>query len=72
MTTGFINGDDEEDLIISAPGYGREGLAQIGRVYIVYGRAGVLDQGALDLDKDADVILEGLEVSSNGTSIIDI
>ena len=63
MTTGLINGDVDEDLIVCAPGYGREGLAQIGRVYIVYGGHQALHNGDLDLDNDADVILEGLEVS---------
>ena len=65
MTTAKINEDDDEDLIVGAPGYGKPGLAQVGRVYIIYGRKGLLDHGGLDLDRDADVILDGVHVCSH-------
>lgn len=52
-----------EDLILGAPGYGKEGQAQTGRVYVIYGTNQVLHNGSHDLDKEADVILQGFHVS---------
>ena len=65
VATGDVNGDQYEDLIIGAPGYGQEGLSQIGRVYVVYGNDKIFDKGSIDLDQEADVILQGLHVSIN-------
>ncbi|KAM4688962.1 phosphatidylinositol-glycan-specific phospholipase D [Discoglossus pictus] len=70
MTTADLNQDGQDDLIVGAPGYSTSGHIQVGRVYIVYGKEAGLPSVDMDLDKDADVMLEGTELSGRfGSSV---
>ncbi|XP_041422258.1 phosphatidylinositol-glycan-specific phospholipase D-like isoform X3 [Xenopus laevis] len=70
MVTADLNGDGHGDLVVGAPGYSTLGHVQIGRVFIVYGLASGLPPAKMDLDKDADVVLEGYENSGRfGSSL---
>eukprot|EP00057_Strongylocentrotus_purpuratus_P034386 XP_795000.3 PREDICTED: phosphatidylinositol-glycan-specific phospholipase D [Strongylocentrotus purpuratus] len=70
MTKSEHYGTKTEDLILGAPGYGKEGQAQTGRVYVIYGTNQVLQNGSHDLDKEADVILQGFnEGDKFGTDV---
>uniref|UniRef100_A0A8C5N0I5 Phosphatidylinositol-glycan-specific phospholipase D n=1 Tax=Leptobrachium leishanense TaxID=445787 RepID=A0A8C5N0I5_9ANUR len=72
--TADLNQDGLVDLIVGAPGYSTFGQVQVGRVYVIYSNETGLPSTNLDLDKDADVLLQGLEGSvyvyfgSNGFS----
>ncbi|ETE72542.1 Phosphatidylinositol-glycan-specific phospholipase D, partial [Ophiophagus hannah] len=55
--------DGYDDLIVGAPGYSQLGHIQLGRVYIVYGNESGLPHSNLDLDQEADEILEGTKGS---------
>ncbi|XP_073187980.1 phosphatidylinositol-glycan-specific phospholipase D isoform X4 [Lepidochelys kempii] len=61
MTSGDLNKDGYEDLVVGAPGYSRLGHVQIGRVYIVYSNRSGLPPVNMDLDKEADQVLEGCQ-----------
>uniref|UniRef100_H0XE61 Phosphatidylinositol-glycan-specific phospholipase D n=1 Tax=Otolemur garnettii TaxID=30611 RepID=H0XE61_OTOGA len=63
MTSTDLNQDGYDDLIVGAPGYSRTGHIQIGRVYLVYGSDLGLPPVDLDLDKEANEILEGFQPS---------
>ncbi|CAH2284498.1 phosphatidylinositol-glycan-specific phospholipase D isoform X1 [Pelobates cultripes] len=70
MTTADLNQDGLGDLIIGAPGYSIMGQVQIGRVYVVYSKETGLPSVNIDLDKDADVLLQGIEQSGRfGSSV---
>ncbi|XP_071501888.1 phosphatidylinositol-glycan-specific phospholipase D-like [Diadema antillarum] len=61
MMAAKMGGSEEEILVVGAPDYGREGQAQLGRVYILRGTGGKMrNQSSLDLDQDADFIFQGL------------
>ena len=62
MTSADLNQDGYDDLVVGAPGYSQLGRIQTGRVYIVYGNQSGLPRGDLDLDQEADEILEGSKV----------
>ncbi|XP_042724868.1 phosphatidylinositol-glycan-specific phospholipase D [Lagopus leucura] len=63
MISADINQDGYEDLVAGAPGYSTLGHIQIGRVYIVYGNRSGLPQEDMDLDENADQVLEGHQPS---------
>ncbi|KAG8442321.1 hypothetical protein GDO86_011208 [Hymenochirus boettgeri] len=70
MTSADLNQDGNDDLVIGAPGYSTLGHLQTGRVYIVYGTEGGLPSSSMDLDKDANIILQGYEPSGRfGSSV---
>ncbi|XP_060630887.2 phosphatidylinositol-glycan-specific phospholipase D isoform X2 [Anolis sagrei] len=65
-----LNQDGYDDLVAGAPGYSRIGHIQIGRVYIIYGNKSGLPHTDLDLDQEADEILEGSKPSGRfGSSL---
>ncbi|XP_073187979.1 phosphatidylinositol-glycan-specific phospholipase D isoform X3 [Lepidochelys kempii] len=70
MTSGDLNKDGYEDLVVGAPGYSRLGHVQIGRVYIVYSNRSGLPPVNMDLDKEADQVLEGCQPSGRFGSAI--
>nr|XP_006134054.1 phosphatidylinositol-glycan-specific phospholipase D isoform X1 [Pelodiscus sinensis] len=72
MTSGDLNQDGSEDLVVGAPGYSRLGHVQIGRVYIVYSNLSGLPPVNMDLDKEADQVLEGCQPSGRFGSAIAI
>ncbi|XP_073422229.1 phosphatidylinositol-glycan-specific phospholipase D isoform X4 [Dendrobates tinctorius] len=61
VTTGDLNNDGWEDLVVGAPGCGTLGNVQVGCVYIVYSNESGLPPDNMDLDKNADVLLRGSE-----------
>lgn len=63
MTSADLNQDGYDDLVVGAPGYSQLGHIQLGRVYIVYGNESGLPHSNLDLDQEADEILEGTKVT---------
>ncbi|XP_042317562.1 phosphatidylinositol-glycan-specific phospholipase D isoform X2 [Sceloporus undulatus] len=65
-----LNQDGYDDLVAGAPGYSQLGHVQIGRVYIVYGNESGLPHTNLDLDQEADEILEGKKPSGRFGSAI--
>ncbi|XP_053570772.1 phosphatidylinositol-glycan-specific phospholipase D [Bombina bombina] len=70
LTTADINQDGQDDLIVGAPGYSTLGHVQVGRVYIVYSNDTGLPSVNMDLDKDADILLQGSELSGRfGSSV---
>lgn len=62
MTSADLNQDGYDDLVAGAPGYSKSGHIQIGRVYIVYSNSSGLPDADLNLDHEADEILEGTKV----------
>ncbi|KAG8133372.1 hypothetical protein E2320_011213 [Naja naja] len=72
MTSADLNQDGYDDLVIGAPGYSQLGHIQLGRVYIVYGNESGLPHSNLDLDQEADEILEGTKPSGRFGSAIAI
>lgn len=64
MASADLNKDGYDDLIAGAPGYSQSipGHVQSGRVYVVYGTKSGLPHANLDLDQEADEILEGSKV----------
>lgn len=64
MTSADLNQDGYDDLVAGAPGYSQPGHIQIGRVYIVYGNKSGLPHVNLDLDLEADGMLEGSKVGN--------
>ncbi|XP_020637215.3 phosphatidylinositol-glycan-specific phospholipase D [Pogona vitticeps] len=70
MTSADLNQDGYDDLVVGAPGYSQLGRIQTGRVYIVYGNQSGLPRGDLDLDQEADEILEGSKISGRFGSAI--
>ncbi|XP_026555300.1 phosphatidylinositol-glycan-specific phospholipase D isoform X2 [Pseudonaja textilis] len=72
MTSADLNQDGYDDLVVGAPGYSRLGHIQFGRVYIVYGNESGLPHSNLDLDQEADEILEGTKPSGRFGSAIAI
>lgn len=62
LTTADLNQDGWDDLVIGAPGCSSLGHIQVGCVYILYGNESGLPSMDMDLDKDAAVLLKGLEV----------
>ncbi|KAM4705011.1 phosphatidylinositol-glycan-specific phospholipase D [Rhinophrynus dorsalis] len=70
MTTADLNQDGYDDFVVGAPGYSTLGHIQVGRVYIVYGKEGGLPSVNMDLDADADVLLQGFGPSGRfGSSV---
>ncbi|KAM8966945.1 phosphatidylinositol-glycan-specific phospholipase D [Pelodytes ibericus] len=70
MTTADLNQDGLGDLIVGAPGYSTLDQVHIGRVYIVYGKEFGLPADSMDLDNNADVLLQGIEQSGRfGSSV---
>uniref|UniRef100_A0A674I0D2 Phosphatidylinositol-glycan-specific phospholipase D n=1 Tax=Terrapene triunguis TaxID=2587831 RepID=A0A674I0D2_9SAUR len=61
MASGDLNQDGYEDLVVGAPGYSRLGRVQIGQVYIIYSNRSGLPPVNMDLDKEADQVLEGCQ-----------
>uniref|UniRef100_A0A452HF73 Phosphatidylinositol-glycan-specific phospholipase D n=1 Tax=Gopherus agassizii TaxID=38772 RepID=A0A452HF73_9SAUR len=70
MASGDLNQDGYEDLVVGAPGYSRLGHVQIGRVYIIYSNPSGLPPVNMDLDKEADQVLEGFQPSGRFGSAI--
>ncbi|XP_026525755.1 phosphatidylinositol-glycan-specific phospholipase D isoform X2 [Notechis scutatus] len=70
MTSADLNQDGYDDLVVGAPGYSQLGHIQFGRVYIVYGNESGLPHSNLDLDQEADEILEGTKPSGRFGSAI--
>ncbi|MEE6464798.1 hypothetical protein FKM82_006356 [Ascaphus truei] len=70
MTTADLNQDGQDDLVVGAPGYSTLGQVQVGRVYIVYSKKAGLPSVNMDLDKDADVLLQGFEPSGRFGSAV--
>ncbi|XP_075441702.1 phosphatidylinositol-glycan-specific phospholipase D [Ascaphus truei] len=70
MTTADLNQDGQDDLVVGAPGYSTLGQVQVGRVYIVYSKEAGLPSVNMDLDKDADVLLQGFEPSGRFGSAV--
>ncbi|XP_010196378.2 phosphatidylinositol-glycan-specific phospholipase D [Colius striatus] len=58
-----LNQDGYEDLVVGAPGYSTLGRVQTGRVYVVHGSQAGLPPGDLDLDGEADQVLQGHQPS---------
>ncbi|XP_048364048.1 phosphatidylinositol-glycan-specific phospholipase D isoform X1 [Sphaerodactylus townsendi] len=63
MTSADLNQDGYDDLVIGAPGYSKSGRIQIGRVYVVYSNNSGLPCADLNLDQEANEILEGTKLS---------
>ncbi|XP_062986517.1 phosphatidylinositol-glycan-specific phospholipase D isoform X2 [Elgaria multicarinata webbii] len=72
MSSADLNQDGYDDLVAGAPGYSQPGHIQTGRVYIVYGNQSGLPHKDLDLDQEADEILEGSQPSGRFGSAIAI
>ncbi|XP_063155050.1 phosphatidylinositol-glycan-specific phospholipase D isoform X3 [Candoia aspera] len=72
MTSADLNQDGYDDLVIGAPGYSQLGRLQLGRVYIVYSNKSGLPHSSLDLDQEADEMLEGTKPSGRFGSAIAI
>ncbi|XP_074843689.1 phosphatidylinositol-glycan-specific phospholipase D [Carettochelys insculpta] len=72
MSSGDLNQDGYEDLVVGAPGYSRLGHVQIGRVYIIYSNRSGLPPVNMDLDKEAHQMLEGCQPSGRFGSAIAI
>uniref|UniRef100_A0A8C5WWV7 Phosphatidylinositol-glycan-specific phospholipase D n=1 Tax=Laticauda laticaudata TaxID=8630 RepID=A0A8C5WWV7_LATLA len=72
MTSADLNQDGYDDLVVGAPGYSQLEHIQLGRVYIVYGDESGLPHSNLDLDQEADEILEGTKPSGRFGSAIAI
>ncbi|XP_025030992.1 phosphatidylinositol-glycan-specific phospholipase D [Python bivittatus] len=72
MTSADLNQDGYDDLVVGAPGYSLLGHFQLGRVYIVYGNKLGLPHSNLNLDQEADEILEGLKPSGRFGSAVAI
>uniref|UniRef100_A0A8C3FI05 Glycosylphosphatidylinositol specific phospholipase D1 n=1 Tax=Chrysemys picta bellii TaxID=8478 RepID=A0A8C3FI05_CHRPI len=70
MASGDLNQDGYEDLVVGAPGYSRLGRVQIGQVYIIYSNRSGLPPVNMDLDKEADQVLEGCQPSGRFGSAI--
>ncbi|KAM6126167.1 phosphatidylinositol-glycan-specific phospholipase D [Pterocles gutturalis] len=63
MISADLNHDGHEDLVVGAPGYSTLGRVQIGRVYVVYGNQSGLPPEDMDLDGQADQVLQGQQPS---------
>ncbi|KFP85776.1 PREDICTED: phosphatidylinositol-glycan-specific phospholipase D [Acanthisitta chloris] len=63
MISADLNQDGYEDLVVGAPGYSTMGHVQIGRVYVVYGNQSGLPPEDMDLDRKADQVLQGHQLS---------
>ncbi|KAM9303178.1 phosphatidylinositol-glycan-specific phospholipase D [Morus bassanus] len=63
MISADLNQDGYEDLVVGAPGYSTLGHVQIGRVYVVHGNQSGLPPEDMDLDGEADQILQGHQPS---------
>ncbi|KAG8571514.1 hypothetical protein GDO81_011676 [Engystomops pustulosus] len=61
VTTGDLNNDGWDDLVIGAPGYSTMGRIQVGCVYIIYSSDSGIPSQNMDLEKDANVLLSGFE-----------
>nr|XP_033790390.1 phosphatidylinositol-glycan-specific phospholipase D isoform X2 [Geotrypetes seraphini] len=61
MTSADLNQDGYDDLVIGAPGYSTMGNVQVGRVYIIYSNESGLPPVNMDLDEEADGLLQGSE-----------
>ncbi|XP_070798570.1 phosphatidylinositol-glycan-specific phospholipase D isoform X2 [Pituophis catenifer annectens] len=72
MASADLNQDGYDDLVVGAPGYSHLGQIQLGRIYIVYGNESGLPHSNLDLDQEADEILEGTKPSGRFGSAIAI
>ncbi|KAJ6664425.1 hypothetical protein lerEdw1_007082, partial [Lerista edwardsae] len=72
VASADLNKDGYDDLIAGAPGYSQSipGHVQRGRVYVVYGNKSGLPHTNLDLDREADEILEGSKPSGRFGSAI--
>ncbi|XP_014441988.1 LOW QUALITY PROTEIN: phosphatidylinositol-glycan-specific phospholipase D [Tupaia chinensis] len=70
MTSADLNQDGYGDLVVGAPGYSRPGHVQVGRVYLLHGNDLGLPPVDLDLDREADSILEGLQPSGRFGSAV--
>ncbi|XP_015270212.1 PREDICTED: phosphatidylinositol-glycan-specific phospholipase D [Gekko japonicus] len=70
MTSADLNQDGYDDLVVGAPGYSKSGHIQIGRVYIVYSNSSGLPSADLNLDQEANEILEGTKVSGRFGSAV--
>ncbi|XP_077209130.1 phosphatidylinositol-glycan-specific phospholipase D [Paroedura picta] len=70
MTSADLNQDGYDDLVVGGPGYSKPGHVQIGRVYIVYGNSSGLPNADLNLDQEANEILEGTKVSGRFGSAV--
>ncbi|XP_072267711.1 phosphatidylinositol-glycan-specific phospholipase D isoform X2 [Pyxicephalus adspersus] len=70
LTTADLNQDGWDDLVIGAPGCSSLGHIQVGCVYILYGNDSGLPSVNIDLDKEAAILLKGLEPSGRfGSSV---
>ncbi|XP_075682682.1 phosphatidylinositol-glycan-specific phospholipase D isoform X2 [Rhinoderma darwinii] len=70
VTTGDLNNDGWEDLVIGAPGCSTLGHVQVGCVYIVYSNDSGIPSDNMDLDTNADVLLRGFESAGRfGSSV---
>uniref|UniRef100_A0A8D2JGN8 Phosphatidylinositol-glycan-specific phospholipase D n=1 Tax=Varanus komodoensis TaxID=61221 RepID=A0A8D2JGN8_VARKO len=72
MTSADLNQDGYDDLIAGAPGYSQPGHIQRGSVYIIYGNESGLPHADLDLDEQADEILEGITPSGRFGSALTV
>ncbi|XP_069469728.1 phosphatidylinositol-glycan-specific phospholipase D [Ambystoma mexicanum] len=70
MISADLNQDGYEDLVVGAPGYSTQGNFQLGRVFVVYSNESGLPPISMDLDKDADVLLEGFQPSGRFGSAV--
>ncbi|XP_054840693.1 phosphatidylinositol-glycan-specific phospholipase D isoform X2 [Eublepharis macularius] len=70
MTSADLNQDGYDDLVVGAPGYSKAGHIQIGRVYIVYSNNSGLPHADLNLDQEANEILEGTKPSGRFGSAV--
>ncbi|XP_034982301.2 phosphatidylinositol-glycan-specific phospholipase D isoform X3 [Zootoca vivipara] len=70
LISADLNQDGYDDLVAGAPGYSWLGHIQIGRVYIVYGNESGLPHANMDLDQEADCILEGNKPSARFGSAV--
>ncbi|KAJ7338576.1 hypothetical protein JRQ81_012478 [Phrynocephalus forsythii] len=70
LTSADLNQDGYDDLVVGAPGYSQRGRIQTGRVYIVYGNQSGLPHADMNLDQEADEILEGSKISGRFGSAV--